>query len=129
MNSILNSLSHTIIGGALRVHRELGPGLLESAYEKCLVHELRLAGLTVDRQRPLSVCYRDLVIERAYIADIVVNDAIVVEVKTVEELTDVHRAQVLTQLKWTKLSLGLLLNFNVKLLRDGIRRVVRGLPD
>lgn len=129
MNSNLNSITHEIIGGAIRVHRELGPGLLESAYERCLVHELRLSGLTVDRQRPLSICHRDLVIERAYFVDLVVNDSVVVEVKTVEELTDVHRAQVLTQLKWAKLGLGLLINFNVDVLRKGLRRVVRGLSE
>lgn len=129
MTTPLDPITHAIIGGALRVHRELGPGLLESAYEKCLVHELRLAGLIVDRQRPLAVCYRDLVIERAYSADLVVNDTVIVEVKTVEELTDVHRAQILTQLKWAKLSLGLLINFNVTSLQDGIRRVVRGHPE
>ena len=119
-------LTRQIIGAAIDVHRALGPGLLESAYERCLEHELDLRHLQVERQVALPVVYKDLVVEKAYFVDLLVEGKVVVELKAVEELTDAHRAQVLTHLKWANLRVGLLINFNEASLRRGLRRLVRG---
>ncbi|MCW8137540.1 MAG: GxxExxY protein [Planctomycetota bacterium] len=119
-------LTRAIIGAALQVHRTLGPGLLESTYERCLDHELKRRGLSVTRQVPIDIVYRELVVQRAYFIDLLVDDRIVVEIKSVEQVTDVHKAQVLTQLRWARLRTGLLINFNVALLRDGVRRLSLG---
>jgi len=123
----LNQLSERIIGGAIEVHRILGPGLLESAYERCLVMELEEAGVRVERQVLLPVRYKGRELPEAFRMDLLVERQIVVELKSVDELASAHTAQVLTYLKLTGLKLGLILNFKVEVMRKGIRRVVNGL--
>jgi GxxExxY protein len=118
-------LTERIIGAAIEVHRELGPGLLESAYEECLCHELELAGMKVRRQVPLPVRYKTVQLEVGYRMDIVVEDRVVLELKTVDQLLPIHDAQLLTYLRLSGIRVGLLLNFNTVMLRDGIRRLVR----
>ena len=118
-------LCEEIIGCALRVHRALGPGLLESTYSTCLAHELALTGIAFKREVPLPVRYRGQVLESAYRMDLVVGDEVIVEVKAVEELLPVHGAQIQTYLKLSGMQVGLLVNFNVRLLKDGLRRVIR----
>lgn len=118
----INDLSGIIIGKAIEVHRELGPGLLESAYQECLYFELINEGLKVDSEKPLPLIYKDLKLDHGYRVDLLIEDRIVVELKTVEFLTDVHTAQILTYLKLTQCELGLLINFNVKMLKQGIKR-------
>jgi GxxExxY protein len=118
-------VSEAIIGSAIEVHRALGPGLLESAYEACLAHELRLRGLDVERQKRLPVRYKGLEVEAAYRVDLVVADLVLVEVKAVSELIPIFDAQVLTYLQLTGLDVGLLLNFHSRVIRQGIRRLVR----
>jgi GxxExxY protein len=125
----LNLLSNRVIGAAIRVHDELGPGLLESAYEACLSFELLDQGLRVERQVPLPLVYRGQRLECGYRIDMIVNDELIVEVKAIERLEKVHGAQLRSHLKLSKRKLGLLLNFNVKSLRDGIKRVVNGFPE
>ncbi|GHM99156.1 hypothetical protein WSM22_06460 [Cytophagales bacterium WSM2-2] len=122
-----NEISTKIIGCAIRVHKELGPGLLESSYEACLYFELVQSGLLVEKQKPLPLIYRDVKLDCGYRMDMLVENKVVIEVKAVEELEDVHMAQVLTYLKLSKCRLGLLMNFNVTMMRDGIRRIVNGL--
>jgi GxxExxY protein len=107
------------------VHRHLGPGLLESAYEQCLCHELRLMGMSFMRQRPVPLVYKGVSIDCAYRLDIVVQEELLVEVKAVNHLLPLHEAQVITYLKLTGLDVGLLINFNTPVLRCGIRRLVR----
>ena len=113
-----------IVDAAMRVHTTLGPGLLESVYEKCLAHELRKRGLKVETQVWLPVVYDEITIEGSYKIDLLVEGDIIVELKTVDAILDVHKAQLLTYLKLAKKRLGLLINFNVVHLRDGIRRLV-----
>jgi GxxExxY protein len=125
----LNLLSNRVIGAAIRVHDEFGPGLLESAYEACLSFELLDQGLRVERQVPLPLVYRGQRLECGYRIDMIVNDELIVEVKAIERLEKVHRAQLRSHLKLSKRTLGLLLNFNVRSLRDGIKRVVNGFPE
>jgi GxxExxY protein len=120
-------LTQDIIGCAIRVHEALGPGLFESIYKPCLVIELRASGYEVDTTRRIPVTYRGHDIGAAYCPDIIVNNTVVVELKAVEALVRVHRTQVITYLKLTRLPVGLLVNFNVDKLTDGVRRVVR--PD
>jgi GxxExxY protein len=120
-------LTQDIIGCAIRVHDALGPGLFESIYKPCLVIELRASGFEVDTTRRIPVTYRGHDIGAAYCPDIIVNNTVVVELKAVEALLRVHRTQVITYLKLTRLPVGLLVNFNVDKLTDGVRRVVR--PD
>ncbi len=122
----LNQLSYLTIGLAMQVHRELGPGLLESAYEECLAYELRPAGLRFDRQQPCPVRYREVVLECGYRIDFVVAGALIVEVKAVQEILPIHRAQLLTYMKLERKPLGLLINFNVPALKDGIERLILG---
>ncbi|HET6573782.1 MAG TPA: GxxExxY protein [Fimbriiglobus sp.] len=129
MKEQLNALSETVIGAAIVVHRELGPGLLESAYEACLEYELLERGLKVNRQHPLPVKYRGALVECGYRIDLLVNDLVILELKAVERLEKIHEAQLHTYLRLTNLNLGLLLNFNVVRLTDGIKRIVRGFPD
>lgn len=117
-------ITEKIIGCAMEVHRALGPGLLESAYEECLYYELRNAGFKVVRQCPVPVLYKDIQIECGYRMDLLVEDKVVVELKVVEALHDVHEAQILTYLKFADKEVGLLINFNVKLLKHGIKRYV-----
>ena len=124
---IENELSKKIIGCAIEVHKALGPGLLESAYEECLYYELQLSGLKVQRQKPLPVVYKEIKLEAGYRVDLLVEDRVVIELKSVEALHDVHTAQVLTYLKLSGCKLGLLMNFNVYRLTDGIKRLVNKL--
>jgi GxxExxY protein len=122
-----NELSQVVIGLAIEVHRELGPGLLESVYQECLYYELVQHGFKVEKEKPVPVVYKEVELEMGFRIDLLVEDKLVIELKSVRELHDVHMAQVLSQLKLTKLKLGLLMNFNVALLKDGIKRVVNGL--
>ena len=122
-----NEISEKIIGCAIQVHRELGPGLLESSYQECLYFELIQSGLLVEKQKPLPLVYKEVKLECGYRLDLMVENKVVIEVKAVEALNDVHMAQILTYLKLSKCRLGLLMNFNVALMKDGIRRVVNKL--
>lgn len=124
-----NRVSNLVIGACIEVHRALGPGLLESAYEQCVSHELGLRGISFARQRAVPVEYKGIRLDAAYRLDLVVEHGVIVELKAIDALLPVHQAQLLTYLKLTGLSLGLLLNFNVPILRDGIKRVVNRLPD
>jgi GxxExxY protein len=119
-------ITHDIVGGAIEVHRQLGPGLLESAYETCLCRELSLRGIRFQQQVPLPVQYRGLQLDCGYRLDIVVERSVIVEVKALSKVLPVHRAQVLTYLKLTDLRLGLLINFNVEVLRSGLYRIING---
>lgn len=122
-----NEIGKVIVDCALRVHKALGPGLLESTYEACLLFELREAGLPVEAQKALPVVYREVKLECGYRIDLLVENKVVIEIKSVETLNDVHLAQILTYLKLSGNKLGFLINFNVKLLKEGIRRVVNNL--
>lgn len=119
-------VSHAIIGAAIEVHRRLGPGLLETTYETCLYRELRLRGLRALRQVRVPVDYRGEILDCAYRLDLLVEGLVIVEVKAVERIQPVHRAQVLTYLRQRSLWLGLLINFNVDFLRYGVRRILNG---
>lgn len=121
-----NAISRRVLDAAMKVHTALGPGLLESAYEACLAQELKTAGLSVQTQVPLPVVYDGLKLEIGYRIDLLVDDLVVVEVKSVEALAPIHHAQVLTYLRLSGRSLGLLINFNVVHLKDGIKRFVMG---
>jgi GxxExxY protein len=118
-------LTGRILACAIDVHRVLGPGMLESAYRTCLLHRLRMEGMAVKQEEPVTIEFRSLVIESAYRADLIVEDAVLLELKSVEALLPVHEAQILTYLKFLKLRVGLLLNFNVMSLSKGMRRFVR----
>lgn len=122
-----NEIGEKIIGAAMRVHSALGAGLLESAYEACLSHELNTIGLSVRQQVTLPVIYGDLRLDAGYRLDLLINDMVVVELKAVEKLTDIHRAQLLSYLKLGGFKLGYIMNFNVVRMRDGIVRMVNGL--
>ena len=122
-----NELSNIIIGQAISVHSQLGPGLLESVYEECLTYKLIKSGISVERQKPIPLIFEEVKLECGFRCDLIVEDKLIVEVKAVEALNDIHLAQVLTYLKLTKLKLGLLMNFNVVRLKDGLRRVVNNL--
>jgi GxxExxY protein len=119
-----NALTEKIIGAAIEVHRHLGPGLLESIYEECLCYELSQLGLQFQRQVYLPITYKGLKLESAYKMDLVVGDAIVIEIKATEQVSPVHHSQLLTYLKCANKSLGLLINFNVPILKNGLKRVV-----
>jgi len=129
MSEELNLLSEQVIGAAIEVHRELGPGVLEHSYEATLQHELMLRGISSLRQVLLPLTYKGLVIPDAYRIDLLVEDKLVVELKTVDALKPVHTAQVLTYLRMSKKSLGLLINFHVPLLRDGLKRLVHNFSE
>lgn len=124
MNQARKDLTETIIGAAIEVHRELGPGLLESAYEACLVYELGERGAKVERQLILPVVYQGIRIDCGYRIDLWVDGQVIVELKAVEHVKPIHEAQLLSYLKLSGCAVGLLINFNVKLLKDGIRRFV-----
>lgn len=119
-----NELSNIIIGCAIEVHNQLGPCLLESAYQECLLFELKKQGLEVIKEKPMPIIYKDVKLDDGYRIDLLVNNKVVIEIKTVEMFTDVHIAQVLTYLKLGNYKLGLLLNFYVKLFKNGIKRVI-----
>jgi GxxExxY protein len=122
-----NELSHLIVGCAMRGHSALGPGLLESAYEACLQFELIKSGLRVEAQKPLPLVYESVKLECGYRVDLLVEGKLIIEVKAVEALAEIHFAQVLTYLRLSNLRLALLLNFNVVHMKDGIRRIVNKL--
>ena len=120
----LNKITEKIINGAISVHRELGPGLLESAYGACLVYELASQNLKIERQKTLPLRYRGIQLDCGYRLDLLVEESIIVEIKAIEKLEPIHEAQLLSYLKLSKCPVGLLINFNVKVLKDGIRRLV-----
>jgi len=124
MTNSLNDLSSSIIGAAIEVHKTLGPGLLESAYEECLCYDLETRGIAFEHQKPLTITYKNHPIDCAYRIDILVQDAIVIELKSVDRIEPIHKAQLLTYLKLADKNLGLLINFNVPVLKDGILRLV-----
>jgi GxxExxY protein len=124
MNFMDDLLTEKIIGAAIEVHRRLGPGLLESTYETCLCYELNLIGLKVERQIPLPVYYRDVKLDSGYRIDMIVENEVILEIKSVASLLPIHEAQLLSYLKHNGGGRGLLINFNVKLLRNGIKRLI-----
>ncbi len=124
-NDRLDEISHRIIGAAIEVHRHLGPGLLESAYQ----FELKQLGLKVDEQKPLPVVYKQVKLDCGYRLDMVVEDEIIVEIKAIEKLLPIHDAQVLSYLRLTKKRVGLLMNFHVPVLKNGLKRIVNEFPD
>lgn len=120
---VLDELTGRVIGFCIEIHRELGPGLLESAYEECLAYELKSAGLQFEQQLPLPVRYKGVSLDCAYRLDFVVEKAVIIELKAVTAMLPIHGAQLMTYLKLAKLPLGLLINFNVPVLKDGIKRI------
>lgn len=122
-----NQISKIIFDSALKVHKVLGPGLLESAYEECLFFELKKTGLLIEKQKPLPLIYEDVKMEIGYRVDIIIENKVIIELKAVEALNDIHLAQILTYLKLSNCKLGMLINFNVSLLKNGIKRVVNNL--
>jgi GxxExxY protein len=124
-----NEISREIVDAALKIHQKLGPGLLESVYEGVLAFELERKGLRVLKQVPVAVQYETLYFENAFRIDLLVNEKVVVELKVVEELAAVHKKQLLTYVRLSKLKLGLLINFGAATLKEGVVRVVNGLPD
>jgi len=117
-------ITRRIIGCAIEVHKVLGPGMLESAYEECLAFELKNAGFSIERQKPISIVYQEIKLDCGYRIDILVDNLVVIELKTVDAFAPVHEAQILTYMKFAKKNLGLLINFNVVLLKTGIKRYV-----
>ena len=123
LNDDINKLTEMVIGAAIEVHRDLGPGLLESAYQRALEHELTLRKVRFEAQKVCPVTYKGLVLEDAYRLDLLVEDKLVIELKTIDTFADVHEAQVLTYLKFSGCHIGLLINFRTRLLKDGVRRL------
>ena len=121
-----DEISKIVFEAALKVHKTLGPGLLESTYEECLFYELKKYDLVVKKQKPLPLIYEEVKLDIGYRIDIIIENKFIVEIKSVEALNDVHLAQLLTYLKLSDCKLGLLINFNVKLLKEGVRRVING---
>lgn len=122
-----NQLSHIVIGKAIKIHKELGPGLLEGVYKECLAMSLEKEGLKVERKKMLPVYFEDLKLTSAFRIDLLVDGKLLIELKSVNEIHDIHMAQTINYLRLGNLKLGLLINFNVILLKDGIRRVVNKL--
>jgi GxxExxY protein len=122
----LNGITRRIIGAAIQVHRSLGPGLLESAYQACLAYELTKLQLAVEQQKPLPLIYDQVKLDCGYRIDLLVNSLVLVELKSVDALAPIHEAQIITYLKLSGCTIGLLINFNVLVLKDGIRRFVNG---
>jgi GxxExxY protein len=125
----LDQITRRIIGAAIEVHRHLGPGLLESAYETCLAYELKQLGFRVEQQKPLPVVYKDVKLDCGYRLDLVVEDAIILEVKAIEQLAPIHDAQLLSYLRISGLKVGLLMNFHVRVLKNGLKKIVNEFPD
>ncbi len=121
-----NEIAKVVFDCALKVHKKLGPGLLESAYEECLFYELKKRGLKVIKQKPLPLIYEEVRLEIGYRIDLMIENKFIIEIKSVESLNDVHLAQILTYLKLSDCKLGMLINFNVSLIKNGIRRVING---
>ena len=126
MSTLENKISSKIIGAAITIHKELGPGLLESSYETCLAYELKEMGLHVKQQQALPVVYKNVKLNAGYRIDLLIENKVIVEVKSVEALVDIHTAQLLTYLKLKDIKLGLLINFNEVLLKNGIKRILNG---
>ncbi len=122
-----NEISKIILDLAIKVHRKTGPGLLESAYQECLFFELKRKGLQVEKQKTLPLIYEDIKLDAGYRIDLMVNDKVVIEIKSIDAIAPVHIAQVITYLKLSGAKLGILINFNVPLLKDGFKRIVNGL--
>jgi GxxExxY protein len=127
MDEEINRITEAIIGAAIQVHREIGPGMLESAYETCLVYELKDRGYKIEQQKSVPLVYRDVNLDCGYRMDLLVQDLVIVEIKSIDQLLPIHRAQLLSYLKISGLKVGLLINFNVKLLKFGIERIVNHL--
>ena len=125
----LDELSDRVLGACIEIHRQLGPGLLESAYEECLCYELSQIGIAFERQKPLPVVYKTVKLDCGYRLDLVVENKLIIEMKTVEQLLPIHEAQLLTYLKLSSLSYGLLIIFNVPMLKQGIKRIVNKFQD
>ncbi len=121
-----NQIAYSIIASAIHVHKELGPGLLENAYKECLFYALNKRGLFVEKEKPMPVIFEEVKMNCGYRIDLLVENKVVVELKSVEALNDIHLAQTLTYLRMGNFKLGLLINFNVRLLKNGIRRVING---
>jgi GxxExxY protein len=121
-----NEISNRVIGIAIEIHKELGPGLLESAYKECLFYKLGKSGLLTEKEKPIPLIYEDVKLDCGYRLDLLVENKLVIEIKSVESLNDIHLAQTLTYLKLGNYTLGLLINFNVLLLKNGIKRVING---
>ena len=122
-----NEISKVIFECALKVHKALGPGLLESAYEECLYYELKKSGIKVEKQKPLPLIYENVKLEIGYRIDLIIENKVIIEIKSVDALNDIHLAQILTYLKLSDCKLGMLINFNVTLIKNGIKRVVNNL--
>jgi len=129
VKTAINNLTEKIIGAAIEVHRALGPGLLESAYEACLVHELIQRGLGVERQKPMPITYKEIRLDCGYRLDLVVEEKVIVELKAVDRLAAIHEAQTLSYLKLSGCPVGLLINFNEAVLTHGIKRIVHKLEE
>lgn len=125
----LESLSYKIIGLAIEVHRQLGPGLLESAYQQCLYYEIKKAGLKVEKEITLPIIYKDIKLDQGYRIDLLIEDKLIIELKTVESFTSVHFAQILTYLRLGNYPLGLLINYNSKILKNNIKRFINSNSD
>lgn len=125
----LDQITRRIIGAAIEVHKVLGPGLLESAYEVCVAYELRQLGIKVEQQKPLPVIYKDVKLDCGYRLDLVIEDSVIVEVKAIEQLASIHDAQLISYLRLADKRVGLLINFHVQLLKNGVRRIVNNFPD
>lgn len=119
-----DELSHRVIGCGLEVHKHLGPGLLESTYEQCLAHELSQAGIGFKLQQPMPVAYKGILLDCGYRVDLLVEDRMILELKSVDKLLPIHEAQLLTYMKLARVSIGFLMNFNVKQFKDGMKRMV-----
>ena len=121
-----NAIAHMIVGSAIEVHKGLGPGLLESAYKECLVYKLHQTGLLIEKEKPMPLVFEEVRLDCGYRIDILVEQKVVIEIKSVDALNDVHLAQILTYMRLGNYKLGLLINFNLVLLKQGIRRVING---
>lgn len=124
-----NAISRIVVHAAFKLHSSLGPGLLESAYEECLYYELKKTGLMVEKQKALPLIYEEVKLDTGYRIDIMIENKVIIEIKSVDALNDVHLAQILTYLKLSDCKLGLLINFNVSLIKKGIKRIVNGLDE
>jgi GxxExxY protein len=125
----LDLITRRIIGAAIEVHKALGPGLLESAYETCLAFELRESGFKVEQQLPLPVIYKNVKLDCGYRLDLVIEDSVILEIKAIQELAPIHDAQLLSYLRLSGKTVGLIINFHVRVLKDGLKRVVNEFPD
>ncbi len=125
----LDKITQSIIGAAIQVHQTLGPGLLESAYEACLAYELGILGLKVETQKPLPLVYKSVRLDCGYRIDLLVEDKVIVEIKSVDQIMPIHHAQVISYLKLSGFKVGLLINFNEKLLKHGVHRIVNEFPN